>query len=382
MGQRPLYHEAQGAHHDFRYHRGLWFDRFFEHYEEDWTINKESGKGPWIKAATGKAGDENEIKSAAVRLQRLCETLGGQYRLFKADWHFATGLGNPHPVENGFLWHPTLGTPFIPGAAVKGLVRAWVEVWKEFEADADRKQRLATIYRWFGSEDKDFKERRRLRSEGFVPRADGLEIDTEAGAFIFFDALPVEPVTLKADVMTPHMGGWYEKGGEKPTDAAVTPADWHDPVPVPFLVADKPLFQFCIAPRTRDTTGELDQVMSDLEQALQFLGAGAKTAVGYGRFLYDEGANNRILAEKEKQAINELPMEERLRAEVAGWTEKQLIQKLGKGRNKTRKEYEENWDTFLGTVIALHGDKIRKWEHAEEKSRKDVYKTVFKREQL
>jgi CRISPR-associated protein Cmr6 len=34
-------------------------------------------------------------------------------------------------VENGFLWHPTLGVPYLPGAAVKGLVRAYVEHWDD-----------------------------------------------------------------------------------------------------------------------------------------------------------------------------------------------------------------------------------------------------------
>ena len=381
MGKRPLYRKAQGALFDTKGHSGLWFDRFFNRYEENWTVNKEAGKGPWIETVAGLSGHREEIIPAAARLRRLCETLGGHCRMFKADWHFATGLGHPHPVENGFLWHPVLGTPYIPGAAVKGLVRAWVEVWKEFEGDDGKKQRLETLYRWFGSEDKDFKERRKLSENGFVPRADGLEIDTEAGAFIFFDALPLEPVTLKADVMTPHMGGWYETGGKDPMNPAATPADWHDPVPVPFLVADKPLFQFCIAPRTEDGKAELDRVMGDLEQALQFLGAGAKTAVGYGRFLYDEGANKKLLDEKEKESINELPVEERLHAEIGKWSEEQLAKRLGKDRNKTRKEYEKDWDAFLNVVIAVHGDRIGKWENAEEKSRKDVYKTVFKRGQ-
>ena len=34
-----------------------------------------------------------------------------------------TGMGNPHPLESGFTWHPTLGMPYLPGSAV-GLVRA------------------------------------------------------------------------------------------------------------------------------------------------------------------------------------------------------------------------------------------------------------------
>ena len=373
MGKQPLYRKAKGALFDAKGHRGLWFDRFFNRYEENWTVNKEAGKGPWIGSVTGKSGDGDEIKSSAARLQHLCKTLGGQCVRYKADWHVATGLGNPHPVENGFLWHPTLGTPYIPGAAVKGLVRAWVEAWREFKGEDGPKQRLETLYKWFGSEDKDFKERRKLREDGFVPRADGLEIDTEAGAFIFFDALPVKPVTLKADVMTPHMRGWYETGGKEPLNPAVTPADWHDPVPVPFLVADQPFFQFCIAPRTQDAKAELDRVMGDLKQALQFLGAGAKTAVGYGRFLDEKGAN-KILLDK-KESVNELPIEERLRAEVGAWKEKQLVEKLGKGRNNIVQR--DDWDLLHDVIIEIHGSYIKVWNGHKDKFHKRAYKTVF-----
>jgi CRISPR-associated protein Cmr6 len=57
-------------------------------------------------------------------------------------------LGNPHPVEKGFLWHPTLGTPSLPGSGVKGLVRAWVEAWMPFDG---YQARLDTFFRYFGS---------------------------------------------------------------------------------------------------------------------------------------------------------------------------------------------------------------------------------------
>ena len=276
-------------------HRGLWYERFFNEYTEDFTklASNEESKKRWIDSVINlPAGDKNAIEQATDRLQSLCEKLGGKTQVFAADWHFVTGLGNPHPVENGFLWHPTLGVPYLPGSAIKGLVRALIEAWMEFESEDERH---ATLYRWFGSEDKKPEKRKELRLGGFIPPSRGQNCDTEAGTFIFFDALPIEPVTLKADIMTLHMGKWYEKGGEDqdPIDPDVTPADWHNPLPVLFLIADKPKFQFSIAPRFVADKGDVEKIMAALEDALDWLGAGAKTSVGYGRMV-----NLRSMAQK------------------------------------------------------------------------------------
>lgn len=267
-------------------HKGLWFDRFFNQYDSDWKIPDE-GKVRWIKTVVGDCGDGEVIEKFADRQKKLCEARGGEPRAFKTDWHFATGMGNPHPVENGFAWHPTLGVPYLNGAAVKGLVRAWVEGWMAFDSKNDR---LETLYRWFGSEDKDPGERMELRKDGFSPTY-GKDVDTEAGAFVFFDAVPLSSLTLACDVMTPHYGKWYEKGGEiqnADTEPDKIPADWHDPVPVPFLVVQEARFLFSIAPRTARAKDEIGIVMDALQHALEYLGAGGKTAVGYGAMLRDE----------------------------------------------------------------------------------------------
>lgn len=267
-------------------HVGLWYDRFFNRYDENWQLSA-TAKFDWIKAVAGKVGEQLKCEAATHRLSELCIALGGGILVHNATWHFATGLGNPHPVENGFLWHPTLGTPYIPGAAVKGLARSWVESWMEFPGNSQIERdelRRDTLYRWFGSENKASGDRSDVPAEGTrSPRADQ-STDTEAGAFIFFDALPIAPVSIKPDVMTPHMGDWYESGGEISSvrQSSRIPADWHDPVPVAFLVADKPKFQFAIAPRTIPAKSELHEIMMVLSNALEYLGAGAKTAVGYG----------------------------------------------------------------------------------------------------
>ncbi|WP_295401717.1 type III-B CRISPR module RAMP protein Cmr6 [uncultured Thiocystis sp.] len=258
----PLYHDHQAppALPDGG-HRGLWYDRFFDRYDDrdQWKIPDE-GKAGWVKDNAKPTGDRDQLDQAAQRHLALITALGGRGAVFQTDWHFATGLGLPHPVENGLAWHSTLGVPYLAGSGVKGLVRAWVEIWDESLGDPRSEQRQQRLDTWFGT----------LK---------------QAGGFLFFDALPIEPVNLVADVMTPHLGKWYEQGGEIADwrrEPDKIPADWHAPVPVPFLVAKKPKLLFGIAPRNKEFAAELDAVFAALKQALEWLGAGAKTAVGYG----------------------------------------------------------------------------------------------------
>ncbi len=256
--------------------RGLWYNRFFNRYAADWTI-PDTGKTQWISENAGIIGPREVLQAQALRHLALITALGGRGAVFKTDWHFATGLGLPHPVENGLIWHHTLGVPYLAGSAVKGLVRAWVEVWDESLNDGEREQRLSD---WFGTTE-------------------------QAGGFRFFDALPVERVILAADVMTPHLAKWYEQGGaiqDWRREPDKVPADWHAPVPVPFLVVKEAKLLFGMAPRRPEFAEELPQVFAALKQALDWLGAGAKTAVGYGRMVEAEDASVSLREKAEQTA--------------------------------------------------------------------------------
>lgn len=273
-------------------HYGLWFERFYGGFAaEDWSVPKPSKDGGidvkrnWIDGVSGQVGDRNALDSAAHRLVELIATRGGDFRCLRTDWHFVTGLGLPHPIENGFAWHPTLGVPYLSGAAVKGLLRAYLEAWQD-PVDRDK------IGRWFGTETK-----------GDVPE--------RAGDLVFFDALPIAPPRIGCDLMTPHMDKWYELGGQTPLDPSVTPGDWHSPVPVPFLVVEDATLLFGIAPRRRaeeakqeQAAAGLGEAVNTLVEALDWLGAGAKTAAGYGHMQPDTGSETRLreaLAERRQQ---------------------------------------------------------------------------------
>ena len=258
----PLYRNAASDQHGGKYHKGLLFERFFK-YSGSWDV-KDQAKLSSIRSVTGPCGDEAQLTGFARRSVRLVNSLRGQYQVYKLEWHFVTGMGNAHPVENGFLWHPVLGTPYIPGSTIKGVLRSWLE--QELPDGEVKKQKLL---QWFGSDSKEPQEQAQL----------------QAGQLVFHDAIPIRPAILDVDIMTPHMGKWYERGGEgKPSEKADSiPADWHDPIPIPFLIVKECSFLFSISPRTAELDrNAITEAMSQLEMALEWLGVGAKTAVGYG----------------------------------------------------------------------------------------------------
>ena len=295
----PLYADARDQPIQPQGHLGLYWERFFDGYPEEWHPEADkkakeawtNNKTEWLEQFDRKScGDSHACEAACVRQRALAQALHGECRTYKVEWRFVTGTGLPHPMENGFLWHPTLGVPYLSGNAVKGLVRSWIEAWNPFNEPNDPyRERL---YRWFGSENKDPVIRKILRANRFNPPTNAAQpgLDTEIGDFIFFDALPTKSVRLKADVMTPHMGKWYEKGGEEPNKPENQPADWHSPNPIGFLTAEKPTFQFAVAPRNERAINELERLMKGLDEALTWLGVGAKTAVGYGHMSQETGS--------------------------------------------------------------------------------------------
>jgi CRISPR-associated protein Cmr6 len=266
---------------------GLLFSRFFNGFTDGFTKVPPEAKSGFLTSTMvnggGKCGDAKAIELAINRQVALTRALQGTSACFDCDWHFVTGTGNEHPVENGFTWHHSLGTPYIPGSTVKGLVRAWMEAFTD-QSEQERQQ-------WFGS----------------VLKHDGNPDDNRAGELIFMDAIPMAVPELAVDIMTPHMGKWYEKGDDvgQVTTADAMPGDWHAPVPVPFLVTRKASFLFSVAPRP-GCNPDMSRVMEALENALAWLGVGSKTAVGYGHMTRNDASlkkvENQVAAEQQKAA--------------------------------------------------------------------------------
>ncbi|HOV51314.1 MAG TPA: type III-B CRISPR module RAMP protein Cmr6 [Methanothrix sp.] len=232
---------------------GLWYDKFCFKWDDDWRNGLgDGGKSAWIDTVLhNKIGDGALLEEMAERRRSLISDLGGRALIFRTKGPFVTGLGRSHPVENGFAWHHSLGVPYLPGSSIKGMVRSWALNWKKIDPD--------------------------VVSNIFGPEGSG-----NVGSVVFLDALPLRPVALKKEIMTPHYGPYYS--GSEP------PADWNSPIPIPFLAVDAGQeFLFGLIPRTG--TKDCEKTEAWLLEALQCIGAGAKTAVGYGRFEFFEPPN-------------------------------------------------------------------------------------------
>jgi CRISPR-associated protein Cmr6 len=273
-------------------HRGLWYDKFCNKWRRPWSLKPTPGeqgspKLAWVNEVIGMpVGDESDVLTYAQRVERLVAACGGEVVAVVSKSRFVTGLGRSHPIENGFAWHPTLGTPYLPGSTLKGLVRAWVE------------------------------------QQSLVSRKDLTEVlgdGGQTGSVALLDAVPLAPVRLEADVLTPHYLPW---------DANNPPADWRSPTPVPFLVAAPGMQLVCgVIPLKLDAAEHVATVRTWLVNALQEMGVGANTALGYGQFVPDPRAQGTLdgwRREREQKAAMATP-EGRWRYRLQGRSEQEVL---------------------------------------------------------
>jgi len=173
---------------------------------------------------------------------------------------FATGLGNEHPIENGFAFLTPYGLPYLAGSGVKGILRRSMQ---ELRNDGEDGFTNTAIDALFGPETVNQPE------------------DAKHGAFDFWDVFP-NPAggKLVVEIMTPHFGGYYQNGD--------TPHDSGAPVPVSFLaVPAQSQFDFHVVCQPNRLPATLQDQWRDLldrafAHAFEWVGFGAKTSVGYG----------------------------------------------------------------------------------------------------
>ena len=207
------------------------------------------------------------------RQNSLCQLIPekSRYRLQgQSIAPFATGLGNEHPLENGFSFLNPYGLPYLPGSGVKGVVRRAAEelAHRDFWG-SNSEWTLPDIWRLFGFEPwpKASKKNDKQEWEKFVSGfdvsseeienylADNLDKDSIIykdvggkigqgefgllelmeerklhirGALSFWDVIPqIKGGKLAIEVMTPHQKLYYQKK-ESPHDSG-------QPTPIGFL---------------------------------------------------------------------------------------------------------------------------------------------------
>lgn len=259
---------------------GLRFWMYLSLWEEDSFTVRDGSKRDALVSAT-RLSDDDRARSRALRARQthLAMPMIMSGTLLKVEGRavspFMTGLGNEHPLENGFTFLNPYGLPYLPGSGVKGVLRA---------AALELGLEPAVIALLFGTDGDSDEELSR-------------------GVLEFWDVLPeLKSDGLLVEIMTPHQGHYF---GTNNSTGAASPHDSGSPNPIFILtVPPESLFSFHVsfdsvrASETHDFdnlvggTGNWKKIVVDLfEHAFDWMGFGAKTSVGYGALKRDHDAD-------------------------------------------------------------------------------------------
>jgi CRISPR type III-B/RAMP module RAMP protein Cmr6 len=239
-----------------------------EEKQDSAKTKQDNAKIVWLRDIASKyKADPELLKAARQRWLSYIDALKASFISIPVDWRMVVGLGGNSVFETDMTLHPLYGLPFIPGSALKGLTRAWVETEKNetIQIPGPGGNSIPLVERIFGNQ-----------REGKIQRA---------GSVIFFDAiLRDENFTLTLDIMNPHYPRYYQEGNP--------PSNDQHPIPVPFLtvggratIGSRATFLFAIAPRNPlNNEHQIDArtALQWLQQALAEYGIGSKTSSGYG----------------------------------------------------------------------------------------------------
>jgi len=252
-----------------------------------WAKSDFAAREAWKKVTQLTPSDRAGMQALRSRQDQLFGTVPAAEGLCldaKSTAPFTTGLGNEHPLENGFAFLNPYGLPYLPGSGVKGVLRQaarelasgdWGDAhgWSTalLPSPAGRGaggEGLSMLDVLFGRETRDG------------------DSEHVRGVLSFWDVIPqIQGDSLAVEIMTPHQRDYYQQGA--------TPHESDSPNPISFLtVPPGSNFAFhvvCDLPRLRRLAPELAQdgqwktlLTAAFEHAFAWLGFGAKTAVGYG----------------------------------------------------------------------------------------------------
>lgn len=304
---------------------------YFEYWNQSWAPPREAKLEVLQKVTSFPRPAQEQLEALLKRQRSLAEKLGALTFDVATAAPFVTGMGIEHPMENGFAFLDPYGLPYLPGSSVKGVVRRAAEELSLFEEDS-KGWSIPAVWWLFGFDgnaaylqptdreenarwQKAFIDRTKgddpLLSSFFdaikdqVPPEEPFQKGTLCerlqksqtlrrsihikGALDFWDVLPRTPEqNLRVDIMNPHYSHYYQQGEP--------PGDWGSPNPIFFLALPSGTsFVFHVRFLNRDGLPAWFAESVDgsprwkrlteaaMGFAFEWLGFGAKTAVGYGR---------------------------------------------------------------------------------------------------
>jgi CRISPR-associated protein Cmr6 len=275
-----------------------------------WDKNDFASRHAWKEVCAFTAEDTRRMQAHIQRQNHAFETVPTAHALrlqASATAPFTTGLGNEHPLENGFAFLNPYGLPYLPGSGIKGVLRTaagelasgqW-ESQHWGHAKASRHEVLSPQGKHlFDASDLDV-----------LFGSEALDGENHLrGVLSFWDVVPqIEGNSLMVEIMTPHQSHYYQ---QKAVAGSTNPHDSGSPNPISFLtVPPGSGFAFhvlCDHARLQHLAPDLAAndaaghprwkalLTEAFEHAFAWLGFGAKTAVGYGAMSRNTQAEERL----------------------------------------------------------------------------------------
>ncbi len=324
------------------------FGLYFPVWQDDWK-KADSEKTTALKKATSLPHASFILAEALRQRQQAIALKNEALGYFPAvsTSPFMTGIGNEHPLENGFAFLNPYGLPYLPGSSVKGVLRTAAEelalglygdtkgwdmlaIWWLFGFDAGSSMLSKKSYkidvldeeassRWKSYQDwvkkgcyeQDTlecfieatltkKEQKKYREQPEVFLQNIPDDLCNQGALRFWDVFP-KSKSLAMDILTPHHGKYFH-GDHGPHDS-------EQPVPNVFLtIPPKSQFAFYCSCEIEKLPKALQKNWQKLLEsafiyAFDWLGFGAKTGVGYGQMRKEQAEEQDWINLKNKQQL-------------------------------------------------------------------------------
>ncbi len=304
-------------------HPGLLLDKYVKSWDPEAQRGKfsEAVQKPTVQAVAARSQQAPpglDLPGLLARRAELFELLAATSFTCTTIGPLTLHLARASALENaGLCLHPLYGFAYLPATGLKGMARAYAEtVWLKGLPPEDQIEgwrQIETVFGWAPGSD--------LLAPGMPKpwRPDGVpghskEDASCSGCIVFHDAWPLRWPKLLVDIVNNHHPDYYQAG---PKDNGHPPGDWEDPVPVYFLaVGPGTAFSFAVTKR-RDNVDEklLELAGQWLLGALCHLGAGAKTAAGYGAFKPEADSKTVKQAQPVVAATWEAVKQKKVRAE-------------------------------------------------------------------
>lgn len=269
-----------------------------------WFKNDFGAREAWNKIIRLTHNDQAAMQALVMRQEHLASQSPDMLILDAvATAPFTTGLGNEHPLENGFSFLTPYGLPYLPGSGIKGVLRQAARELASGEWGNSQgwQTDISFPLSLRGKPDLELS----MLDALFGRETDDGDSQHVRGAISFWDAIPqIKGGQLAVDIMTPHQKDYYQPQGGGKSHVSKSPHDRGDPNPISFLTVP-PGTAFCfhaqcdlahlqrLAPALAQDGQWRTLLSAAFAHAFAWLGFGAKTAVGYGAMQLDTSAQYR-----------------------------------------------------------------------------------------